>query len=688
MSLAAVAGRQFDFTLLQVLTGSEERDLLAAMKELVVAQLVVELTADQFAFRHALTRQAVYASLLARERKTLHRDIAQAIERIHADRLDVWYGDLALHFTEAGDWEKALDYARQAGEQALKLQSPRAAVEHFDRALAAANHLPTASASSVYHARGRANETLGDFSAALDDYQLALALARAVGNRDDEWQLHIDLGILWSGRDYARAGDHYQAALILARGTADPRRPAESLNRLGNWLSNVGRTEEAIAAHQEALAFFLGAYDRPGMAETLGLVGLAHTLHGDSISARDGYDRAIDLFRVLGDDRALSVNLAHRAVDRGPNLNETGYASLSTREDVERDALEARRLARQIDWPAGQAFAEWGLGSALAAFGDFDTALAHAKEARRIAETIGHQQWWIGAHWTLSQIFLCLLDAGEAIDAAETVLPAARDLGSAWWIGNIASYLSLAHLLAGSPDRAEAILANLWSPEREPRNSPERRLAWVWGQLALHRGDPNLAIDLADRLIASAPGPRQDQPIPALFLLKGEALLTLDRPDAALPILEDARRGANQRHELIRLWPAHGALARAYRQLDRRTDATRETEAARLIIDVLAGTIGDDVQRERFRKTATTAASLPEPDPGTVQITDPFARLTSRERQVARLLAQGRSNREIADGLSIGERTVETHVGNVLAKLGLTSRAQVAAYSRSVLGTE
>jgi non-specific serine/threonine protein kinase len=54
--------------------------------------------------------------------------------------------------------------------------------------------------------------------------------------------------------------------------------------------------------------------------------------------------------------------------------------------------------------------------------------------------------------------------------------------------------------------------------------------------------------------------------------------------------------------------------------------------------------------------------------------------LTRREREVALLVAQGRSNREIADQLFVGERTVETHVGNILGKFSFSSRAQIAAW--------
>ncbi|HMA34748.1 MAG TPA: AAA family ATPase, partial [Chloroflexia bacterium] len=71
--VAAVAGRRSDFPLLQQVTGTAERDLLGLIKELIAGQLMVEESADRFAFRHALTRQAVYAGLLLRERKALHR---------------------------------------------------------------------------------------------------------------------------------------------------------------------------------------------------------------------------------------------------------------------------------------------------------------------------------------------------------------------------------------------------------------------------------------------------------------------------------------------------------------------------------------------------------------------------------------------------------------------------------------
>jgi predicted ATPase len=115
LTLAAVAGRRFDFALLQALTKHDEDHLLVLVKELMAAQLVVEESAEQFAFRHALTRQAIYAQLLARERKALHRTIAGMMEHLYVSSIDAHLADLAAHFSEAGAWEQALVYGQRAG---------------------------------------------------------------------------------------------------------------------------------------------------------------------------------------------------------------------------------------------------------------------------------------------------------------------------------------------------------------------------------------------------------------------------------------------------------------------------------------------------------------------------------------------------------------------------------------------
>ncbi len=197
LGLAAVAGRRFDFDLLRRITGHSELDLVRLIKELIGAQLVIEESADQYAFRHALTRQTLYANLLARERQALHGTIAETLEQMRAaptDRL----ADLAYHYDAAGAWVQALTYAEQAGLHAQASFAPQAAMAQLTRALAAAERLGITPAPRMYQARGRAYETLGQFTHAQADYDRALQAAHAAGDPAAEWPILVDIGILWT----------------------------------------------------------------------------------------------------------------------------------------------------------------------------------------------------------------------------------------------------------------------------------------------------------------------------------------------------------------------------------------------------------------------------------------------------------------------------------------------------------
>jgi non-specific serine/threonine protein kinase len=121
-----------------------------------------------------------------------------------------------------------------------------------------------------------------------------------------------------------------------------------------------------------------------------------------------------------------------------------------------------------------------------------------------------------------------------------------------------------------------------------------------------------------------------------------------------------------------------GRLLRAQRRYDEAEDALT---AARSTIDDLATQLSDRLLREAFLERA--AALLPPARPVSPRraAKEAFAGLTTREREVAALIARGKTNREIAEYLVIGEVTVATHVGHILAKLGFTSRAQIAAWA-------
>ena len=197
--LAAVAGRRFEFELLQALTGYQESELLKLMKELIAAQLVVEEDnrGDQFAFRHALTCETVYQQLLGRERRGLHQRIAVTLEQLVATSHQPRLEDLAYHYSEAGVWNKALAYAERAGQR-TDSRTRRPA-----RRISIRVHLKLLDGKAfrrrgISSARGgAAHGQLGNFELARADHEAALVVARLEGDRQAQRQALMDLGFLW-----------------------------------------------------------------------------------------------------------------------------------------------------------------------------------------------------------------------------------------------------------------------------------------------------------------------------------------------------------------------------------------------------------------------------------------------------------------------------------------------------------
>ena len=678
LTLASVMGRRFDFRLLQDLLGVEESDLLAMLKELIAAQLVVEETADRFAFRHALTREAIYTTLLLRERQGLHRAVAEAIERLNAASIDRHAADLSLHYYTAGLWQKALDYSQTAGNQARRLYSQREAVVHYSRALVSARHLNIGVEPELLRARGQAYDILGDFKSALDDFEQARKIAREQGDGQAEWRTLIGIGSLWAVHDLQRSGEFYVLAEELARKLNDPELLAHSLNRTGNWCFITGQTRRALECHRQALTFFEAKQDEPGMAETYSELGMATLHHGDQIGSYAEYRHAIQLYRKLENQQELIsalVGASHTLYD------DTDLIPAQSRLENGQMANEALDLARQINWASGEAFAEWSMTFGLAMWGMFEEALSHARASLRIGMEIEQRQRIAGAHYALGHIYLLMLQADLAIQDLALGLSLAKQFGSAWLIGNITADLAQAYLLKGEMGRAGSLLAEASPKDTGHHTRAERRMLLAKGYLLLAEKKPAEALRIAEHLLQSKQDPEGTQPIPALLKFKGEALMASDQWDAARQTLEQAKKGAAGREALPLLWQIHRLLGGVYKKQKNLEQSEREFASARQVLSTLAAQIQDQRLRDDFLQAAFDTLPKERKMARRQSEAEKFGGLTAREREVAGFLSQGKSNREIAEDLVLSERTVESHVGNILTKLGFDSRAQIAVWA-------
>src|SRR6266581_2303114 len=459
LTLAAVAGRRFDFGLLQQLTDYDEQQLLVLMKELIAAQLVVEESAEQFAFRHALTRQAVYADLLVRERKALHRRIADTMERLSVSSLDAHLADLAYHFYEASAWEKALAYGQLAGEQAQRLYAPHAVIEQVTRSLDAVQRGSIPPPASLYRLRGLAYETLGDFERARLDYETTLQMASVADNLHGEWQALMDLGSLWAQRDYTQAGTYYQQALALAHHMDNPLTLAHSLNRLGNWHVNIEQPREALRYHQEALTLFQQAQDQQGIAETYDLLGMTATLGGDLLQGTTYYQQAVALFRELDDRQGLASSLTLLAELGGIYQGETVVPATISYAESLHFGEQAIKVAHETGQRSAEAYTLLSLAHYLGPHGEYAQALDMAQAGLALAEQIEHRQWITFGNWILGTLYLDLLVLPQARASLEHALALAHEVGSWNWIRIVSAFLARAYLLQNDLAQADSILA-------------------------------------------------------------------------------------------------------------------------------------------------------------------------------------------------------------------------------------
>jgi class 3 adenylate cyclase/predicted ATPase len=144
----AVLGREFPLSLVKQVIVQPEDDLYRLLSALQHKEFLYEQPAfpeSEYVFKHALTQEVAYNSVLIERRKTLHEQTGQAIEQLYHDRLEEHYNELAHHYSRSGNTEKAIEYLQKAGQQAVQRSVHTEAINHFAAALELLKTLPATS---------------------------------------------------------------------------------------------------------------------------------------------------------------------------------------------------------------------------------------------------------------------------------------------------------------------------------------------------------------------------------------------------------------------------------------------------------------------------------------------------------------------------------------------------------------
>jgi class 3 adenylate cyclase len=355
LQCAAVIGKDVPYALLKEIAGLPEENLRRGLAHLQTAEFLYEtrLFPDlEYTFKHALTYEVAYGSLLQSRRRTLHATIVEAIEHLYHDRLAEHIERLAHHALRAEEWGEALTYLRQASVKAIARSAHREAVTYLESALTALTHLPESRETSLLAVDLR--------------FELRTALIQLA--------------------DFARVLQTVLEAEAIAKALNDPRRLGQALAYLCASFYFSGQLEQAVDSGERALAKGEELHD-------IGLQLQVTRLLGMSYIARTEYHQAVS---YLSRSIALVEGQPHRELfgfSTMPTVNSRAFRAWSWAElgkfsEATSDADDAVRIAEELGHPASLSIAYFAFGVVHLAKGDFAAAMRPLEHALKICRDV------------------------------------------------------------------------------------------------------------------------------------------------------------------------------------------------------------------------------------------------------------------------------------------------------------
>ena len=356
LTLASTMAGGFSWDALKAINADvPEAQLLDLLEEALTAQLIAERRSEggRYDFTHALIRQTLYEELSTPRRVLLHRQIGEALERLYGATVEPHLAELAHHFYQAapgGDVEKAIDYARRAGDQAMTRVAWEASAAHYERALQAMDPMPA------------------------PDEQVRVDVLLALGRA-------LEMG--GAGRERWRAV--FQRAAELARGADDYERYARAALGFADLLPTSGVVDADVVRMLEEALYLLGPAEGALRARVLARLG-------NELSFSEQHERkkplladALQVARRVDDPETLAYVLANHTWEDMDAAQALGLA---------REQVEAARRARDKH---AELRAHNELASRILALGDragFDGAVEEEERLQRELRIVDYETGW------------------------------------------------------------------------------------------------------------------------------------------------------------------------------------------------------------------------------------------------------------------------------------------------------
>lgn len=547
LQTASVIGKEFSRRLLDRVTDAPVHTE-SVLRELAALELIHEkrvFPEFEYIFKHALTQEVAYASLLVQRRRDLHRRIGLAIEELYMDRATDHYEVLAHHFEKAEDWGKALEYYLKAADKASRAFATRDALGLYDAAEAIANRAGEGTTlqtrMTIHRRRAELCVLVSDFGRARTESEHVLRLARLEHDQHAEGEALVSMGqASLLAHQFDRCLDESGQAAMIAETIGSPSILAGSLLNDAFVYEVTGRLDHARAKFDQALALSRQTADVVNQATAL--------IYGAELESWEGhYARAAELY-----DEGIRLGRAHNI--------------LAT--------LEGMFMS----------------GVNFTGHGAYDRALAVFDEGLTLAKRVGDENYTPRYLNSIGWLHIECWDLDRAHELNQHAAEGGRRRGDHESFANAELNLGDIALHRGDLPLGRDYLEGVLRLVNDPSTSEWMRWRYSMhlfaslGELALAHGDFDGVRVHADECLERATRTRSRKYLVRGWRLRGELALARRRWDDAQHAFQQALSVAETIDNPTQLWKTHVALARLHDERHHPDLSREQWHAARRVI--------------------------------------------------------------------------------------------------------
>jgi tetratricopeptide (TPR) repeat protein/KaiC/GvpD/RAD55 family RecA-like ATPase len=500
LTMASFVGNDFTFEALCGVTEVEEDELLVIMEKMLKTGLVKERVVrgeDVCSFADIIVRDIVYEEVSRLRRKRLHGVMGRALEKVYAKNIDEHFGELAYHFLEGGDKNKALDYFLKAGEKAQKIYAYDEAFSYFQHALELLEEKEGGleQKARVIERLGDLKMWLGEFDAGIEYANKSLALWNQLGDEKNVARLHAGMASGFWGvtGDWDKASEHHRMALEILEKEPESVELASLYEDISHMLWRCGKSAEALPWARKALELAERLSNSKVLAGCYANLGMSEMRSGELEKASKYFERGLKI--------ALQNNDIANVIRLYNNLA-SAYWSMGEFQKMFETAQEGSEYAKRVGALFGLPWLDSLLAASYGFMGQLQKAVSIFEDILTLAKRTRHTVHISGAMGGLGECYQVLGEWDKSLQYLMEALDVARKIGEYQFSGEATLLLGESFMEMEDYVEAEKYL-NESNSIYERAGDTDAQFATVFpalAQLHLEKGEIEKAKELIEEI--------------------------------------------------------------------------------------------------------------------------------------------------------------------------------------------